>query len=211
MRKSTKHAIIAVVSIVNSFAGITYCADTNILVVPKGDNRAAAFFFVDECLSHGLTNSISLVDLRKWAMATVEKYQRWELALATSSAVVKEYHSVLPVDIPESIKTIQSRIPSCRSTEAMSQIEGWGKMVEAYSEYWAVSKEEAENKLRTLHPDAEAPAVEFVRSSDRSIKAIAISWYIYGIVVGSESFKLNWEPYYQRKLADGIYLVHGYK
>ena len=95
----------------------------------------------------------------------------------------------------------------------MPKIEGWDKLLESYSKAWAVSKEEAEGRLRTIGPDQEPPKVEFWRSSQGAIEAVTISWYIYGVIVGPESFKPEWEhaPWYHRKLADGIYLWHGYK
>ena len=48
---------------------------------------------------------------------------------------------------------------------------------------------------------------------NRIIEAVSINWYIYGVIVGPESFKPTWdhELWYHRKLADGVYLWHGYK
>jgi hypothetical protein len=88
-------------------------------------------------------------------------------------------------DIPKSVRMIQTNIPSCRFSYA-----------------------DATNVYCTIEPDA-AP----VHSSSGSIEAVSIDWYIYGVMVGSESFNPSWEhePWYTRKLADGVYLWHGYK
>jgi hypothetical protein len=186
------------------------CADTNVLIIPRGDHRAGAVFFVDECLTRGLTNSISISDLRKWATNTILVYQQRE-AVSTSTNKVS-YPSVLQADVPQIIRTIQSRIPSCRNEKTVP-IKGWDEFVKQYSKLLGVSKEEAERRLRTIGPDPEPPQIGFWRSSEGAIEAVTISWYIYGVIVGPESFKPNWEhaPWYYRKLAEGIYLYHGYK
>lgn len=92
-------------------------AETNILIIPKGDTRAGAVFFVDECLTRGLTNSISTGDLRKWATNTITLYQQRESGLAANNAAQRRYPSVLAKDVPEAIKHIQDLVPSCRSDE----------------------------------------------------------------------------------------------
>jgi hypothetical protein len=189
------------------------CADTNILVIPAEDTRAGDVFFMDECFTRGLTNSISIGDLRAWATNLIQRYQLEQPALAGTNANEKQYPPLLPADIPEAIRSIQSRIPSCRSAKPMPNIEGRDKFLESYSKAWAVSKEEAEGQLRTIGPDQEQPTVDFWRASSGVIEAVTISWYSYGVIVGPESFKPEWEhdPWYHRKLADGIYLWHGYK
>src|SRR2546427_1170308 len=142
-----------------------HCADTNILVIPGADKRAGAIFFVDECLTRGLTNSISLGDLRQWATNTIQLYQRRESVLARTKATQKRYPSVLAADVPESVRTIQTRIPSCRSSEPTPQIVNSEKFLENYSKVLAVSKEEAEKRLRTIGPEMEPPKVGFFRAS----------------------------------------------
>lgn len=186
------------------------CADTNVLIIPGRDHRAGAVFFVDECLTRGLTNSISISDLRKWAISTILVYQQRE-AVATSTNSFN-YPSVLEADVPQVIRTIQNRIPSCLSEKAIP-IKDWDEFVQQYSKTLGVPKAEAERRLRTIGPDPDPPQIGFWRSSQGAIEAVTISWYLYGVIVGPESFKPNWEhaPWYHRKLAEGIYLYHGYK
>lgn len=188
-------------------------SDTNVLIIPSGDHRAGAIFFVDECLTRGLTNSISICDLRKWATNTIRVYQEGESKMAAScQSIVIRYDRVRKADIPEAIQSIQEHIPSCRSDKPIP-FDGLDKLLEAYSQAWSVSKEEALRRLNTIKPDSGNPRVGFCRSTADDIEAVSISWYDYGVMVGPESFKPEWEhtPWYERKLADGIYLWHGYK
>jgi len=205
--------IAILIVLLNSLIVPVHCADTNVLVIPKEYDRAGAIFFVDECLTRGLTNSISIDDLRKWATNTILLYQRRETVLTNTNGAPKPYLSVLAADVPEAIRTMQTRIPSCKSSKPSQKIEGWEKALELYSKAWAVSKEEVENRLRTIGPDSEPPKVGFYRSSQGAIEAVTISWYIYGVTIGPEPFKPDREHeyWYQRKLADGVYLWHGYK
>lgn len=165
------------------------CADTNVLIIPSGDHRAGAIYFVDECLTRGLTNSISIGDLRKWATNTIRIYQQREAASVNTNTV--RYPSVLEADVPECIRTMQSHIPCCRSDEPMP-IKGWDEFVKQYSKSLAISKEEADRQLRTIGPDPVPPAVDFWRSSSGAIEAVTITWYIYGVIVGPESFRPEW-------------------
>lgn len=202
------------VILLNSLTLPARCADTNVLIIPSGDHRAGAIFFVDECLTRGLTNSISISDLRKWATNTIQVYRQKEAVLTKSTTNMMRYRSVLDADVPVTIRSIQSLIPSCRSEESMPfKVKEWDESVKQYSKNLAISKEEAERQLRTIGPDPDPPKVGFYRSSQDVIQAVTISWYIYGVIIGPESFKPEWEhaPWYHRTLADGVYLWHGYK
>ncbi len=186
--------------------------NTNVLLIPKGERRAGAIFFVDECLTRGLTNTMSLGELRKWATNTITTYREREAPLAVTQRDAKMLSHVEETDIPEAIRAMQDHIPSCRSDEPVS-IEGWDTLVTVYSEAWAVPKEEASRRLRTIGPDSKQPRVGFLRSTTGAMRAVTVSWQIYGVMIGPESFTPDWEqaPWYHRKLADGIYLWHGYK
>ena len=201
-----------ILTVVLSFiAAQARSGNTNVLIIPSGDQRAGAIFFTDECLTRGLTNSISIGDLRKWATNTIRKYQEREAKAAASQSSAGKHSRVLEADVPETIRSIQERIPSCRS-DAPVPIDGWDKFVKEYSKAWSVSEEEAGRMLRTIGPDPARPEVVFWRSTAGAIQAVDIRWYIYGVVVGPESFKPDWDaPWYHRKLADGVYLWHGYK
>src|SRR5580658_8503359 len=98
------------------------CADTNVLIIPRGDRRAGAVFFVDECLTRGLTNSISIRDLRTWATNVLQRYKRRQPLVTGTNAGEKQYSSLLSTDVPETIRSIQNRIPSCRSAQPMPKI-----------------------------------------------------------------------------------------
>jgi hypothetical protein len=188
-----------------------HCAETNVLIIPAGDTRAGAVFFIDECLTRGITNSISIGDLRGWATNLIQRYQQLPPPLASTNAVERQLRVPLASDVPETIKSIQNRIPSCRSAKPLPK--ELDQAVESLSKVWAVSKEEAKARICTIEPDNDPPEVEFRRSSQGTIEAVTISWYIYGVAVGPETFEPEWEhaPWYHRKLADGIYLWHGYK
>ncbi len=186
--------------------------NTNVLTIPKGDGRAGAIFFVDECLTRGLTNTMSVGGLRKWATNTIITYREREATLAATQSDAKMLSRVEETDIPEAIRAMQDHIPSCRSDEPVS-IDGWDTLVTVYSEAWAVPKEEASRRLRTIGPDSKQPRVGFLRSTSGAMRAVTVSWSIYGVMIGPESFTPEWDhaPWYHRKLADGIYLWHGYK
>jgi hypothetical protein len=189
-----------------------HCADTNVLIIPAGDTRPGAVFFVDECLTRGLTNSISIRDLRTWATNVIQRYNQRQPPVTGTNADENLY-LLSPTDVPEAIRSIQDRTPSCRSAQPMPKIEGWDKYMEIWSKSAGISKKEAEERWLTLDPDPDPPKVDFWRSDQGTIEAIGISWYEYGVIVGPESFKPKWEhdPWYYRKLEDGIYLYHGYK
>jgi hypothetical protein len=156
-------------------------AETNTLLVFHAEKRAGAMIFVDECLARGLTNSMAVAELRAWATNTIQRYQQPS----------KNRYALVPdSDIPKSVQMLQTRIPSCRFSYA-----------------------DATNVYFTIAPHRDPPKVDFFQGSSREIEAINISWYGYGVIVGPESFKPKWEhePWYHRKLADGVYLWHGYK
>ena len=186
-------------------------AQTNVLVAPNGYDRGAAVFFIDECLTRGLTNSISISDLRAWATNMIHVYQRRESVAAETNATKKRYSSVLVEDVPEAIRSMQTRIPSCRTPPPQS--EDWEKFVESFSKMRSISKKDASDALCTYVPDSKSPRVGFWRSAQGTIEAVTITWYLYGIIVGPETFKAEWgyDPYYHIKLADGLYLWHGEK
>jgi hypothetical protein len=206
------HAAIFIVFLISLLGARNGHADTNVLIIPIADNRAGAVFFIDECLTRGLTNSISIGDLRAWATNIIQRYQQQELLLTGTNANQKQYSLPLPRDIPQAIRSIQNRIPSCRSTKPLPNAVGLDKLAESLSKVCGVSRQEAEAWLATIGPDKDPPEVDFWRSPQGRIEAVTISWYIYGIIVGPDSFKPDWEhaPWYSRKLVDGIYLWHGY-
>jgi hypothetical protein len=164
-------------------------AETNVLLEFHAEKRAGARIFVDECLARGLTNSMPMPDLRRWATNTLQRYRRLESVLATNSGPdAKRFKSVQKSDIPEAILSLHSRIPSCK-----------------------FSYSDSTNRFFTIGPDPDPPRVGFFRDASGDIEAIRFDWYIYGIVVGDESFRTDWDPWYKRKLTEGVYLWHGYK
>ena len=42
-------------------------------------------------------------------------------------------------------------------------------------------------------------------------ECIAISWYLHGLLVGPPQFKNDWNPWYCKELAPGVYSYHGMK
>jgi hypothetical protein len=186
-------------------------SDTNVILIPDSDTRGGAVFFVDECLTRGLTNSISFDDLRAWTTNTIQLYRHREAVLAVSKARQKQYRSVLAAEVPESIKSMQTRIPSRRRREPWPKDEGTTNFFAILGKAWGISEEEVEKQLRTIGAPREPPHVGFIRNSGGVIEAVEIKWYLYGIMVGPTSFNPDWKPWYERKLADGIYLWHGMK
>src|SRR5688572_3259786 len=87
---------------------LAHGAETNVLIIPPEDKRAGAVFFVDECLTRGLTNSISISDLRKWATSTIQLYKNKEAELTSARATPMRYFAVLAADVPDSIRSIQT-------------------------------------------------------------------------------------------------------
>jgi hypothetical protein len=165
-------------------------AETNAALVFHAEKRAGAVVFVDEGVTRGLSNSMSLSELRQWATNTIQRYRRWESIPATNKAPSKRYDFVKSGDIPKALLTLHANIPSCRFSYAA-----------------------ATNDFYTIGPTPSPCTVSFFRSESGEIEAVSIYWYIYGVIVGSESFVAHWEnePRYHRKLADGVYLWHGYK
>jgi hypothetical protein len=152
--------------------------DTNNLLVFDAEKRPGGRIFIDECLTRGLTNSMTLTELRAWATNAIQKYNH----LPDFKTV-----SITNGDVPKAVETLQMSIPSCKfSYEGMTNY------------YWFYC------------PDKTPPHVGFIRGTSGGIIAVSISWYIYGVIVGPESFTLKDKSWYDRKLADGIYLWHGY-
>ena len=180
-------------------------AETNVLVIPDTDKRAGAMFFVDECLTRGITNSILIGDLQKWATNTIRVYQQRE----SGSTNRKRYDHVSATEIPDAVKSIQTRIPSCRGPKY--SFDGFEKLVKTQSAALSITEEEASNRLRTLSPDSKPPRVGFYRSSEGDIQAVTIGWYFYSVIVGPSDFRYRADPWYKRNLADGIYLTYRYK
>ena len=96
------------------------CGETSTLIIPTGDTRAGAVFFVDECLTRGVTNSISIDDLRTWATNLVRHYQQLQPIAAGTNAVEKPYPRLLLADLPKAIQLIQNHTPSCRSVQPLN-------------------------------------------------------------------------------------------
>lgn len=42
-------------------------------------------------------------------------------------------------------------------------------------------------------------------------ECVAISWYLHGLLVGPPEFKSEWDPWYCKQLAPGVYSYHGMK
>lgn len=40
---------------------------------------------------------------------------------------------------------------------------------------------------------------------------VAVSWYLHGVLIGKEDYTTDWNPWYRRRLAPGIYSYHGMK
>ncbi len=162
--------------------------DTNMLVF-RDEKRGGLDLFVDECLSRGVTNSIGIKELVGWATNVIDYYQRLESSEPRRNETNKQSNLVEASKIPESIFRIMQRIPACKYSYEMLP----GK-------YWI------------MRPDAKPPEVYLGRNSTGQIDCIVISWYMYGVAVGPKSFRSTLEPpFYQRKIADGVYLFHGYK
>jgi hypothetical protein len=162
----------------------------------RGEERAGAIIFVDECLTRGLTNAMTVADLRKWATNLVDRYKRLERLPLESEHPIKRFREVPREDVPEPILHMQVRIPCCR-----------------------FSYKRAPESFMFMEPSRSTPQIEFGRSAAGELATVSISFYNYGIVIGSESYA-PWSdvppwpeagPWHRRKLADGIFLWHGYK
>jgi hypothetical protein len=156
----------------------TATAYTNTPFTFHAEKRAGAVIFVDECLSRGLTNAMSLPELRSWATNVIVRYRS------------SDGTRVAAKDVPPQLQMLQTNIPTCR-----------------------FSYTDSTNTYYSIGPDPAPPSVSVSRGLTGEVESVWISWYIYGIIVGPETFKPKWqtEPWYHRKLADGIYLWHGYK
>jgi hypothetical protein len=160
------------------FISLSASAATNATLVFPAERRAGAVIFIDECLSRGLTNAMSLTELRSWVTNIISRYGR-----TTGSRVLTN-------DIPLQLQMLHTTIPSCR-----------------------FSNTEATNDYHNVGPEAVPPSITVSRGTFGGIECVKISWYLYGIIIGPEAFKPKWqtEPWYHRRLADGVYLWHGYK
>lgn len=170
------------ISILAVFASVlpTFAGATNSILTFPADKRPGAVIFVDECLTRGLTNSITIGDLRAWATNIIQHYnQRPDYQTAKLSAK----------DIPKALRRVQMNMPSCKFSYSA-----------APNDYYVIS------------PAPDPPQITFDRSPSGRIESISIRFYDYGANVGPDSFVLKREhmPWYSRKLADGIYLWHGY-
>ena len=58
------------------------------------------------------------------------------------------------------------------------------------------------------------PEVSICKSAGKigvSQNCIAISWYLHGVLIGSPNFTNQWNPWYCKEIAPGIYSYHGMK
>ena len=58
------------------------------------------------------------------------------------------------------------------------------------------------------------PEISVVTATNRfgiSGECIAISWYLHGLLIGPPEFKTDWNPWYCKELAPGVYSYHGMK
>lgn len=156
----------------------TVRADTDSTLTFHAEKRAGAVIFIDECVSRGLTNAMSLSELRSWATNILARYRR-----ADGTRVAAK-------DIPPQLQMLQTNIPTCRFSYA-----------------------NATNEYHSIGPEPTAPSVTVSRGLSGGVESVRISWYLYGIILGPETFKPKWqtEPWYHRRLAEGVYLWHGYK
>jgi hypothetical protein len=172
-----RHMLAAMVGTSQRFDG-----ETNISLVFPADSRPGAIIFVNECLTRGLTNSMTLEELQEWSTNIIQHYnQRPDFRTVALSRK----------DIPAALQTLQTNIPSCKFSYA-----------------------EAPNSYFTIGPDPDPPLITFGRNSSGLIEFISIDSYGYGVLMGPKSFVPKWgngPPWHTRKLADGIYLWHGYK
>jgi hypothetical protein len=173
----------ALISMLALFASVlqTLGGETNSVLIFPADKRPGAIIFVDECLTRALTNSMTIGGLREWATNIIQQYNQ-RPDFRTAELSAK--------DIPTTLRTLQMDMPSCKFSYAT-----------------------APNDYYVIGPDSDAPKITLGRNSSGRIESLSISFYDYGTEIGPESFVPKWEhmPWYSRKLADGIYLWHGYK
>jgi hypothetical protein len=155
------------------------------MLVFKGEKRDSARILVDECLTRGISNSLSIHELTRWAINVIDKEQKIE---ADGGRKMSRRTPLNQNDIPEALRGLSKRIPSVKY--ALNIMPQWYLIVQ---------------------PDLSPPTFNFVRNQTGKIVAIDIGWHIYGILVGQKSFspKLS-ELIYQHKIADGVYAYHGY-
>jgi hypothetical protein len=58
------------------------------------------------------------------------------------------------------------------------------------------------------------PEISVVTNANRlgvSGDCIAISWYLHGLLIGPPGFRNDWNPWYCKELAPGVYSYHGVK
>lgn len=58
------------------------------------------------------------------------------------------------------------------------------------------------------------PEVSVVTNGGRfgvSGECIAVSWYLHGLLIGPPGFRNDWNPWYCKELAPGVYSYHGMK
>lgn len=95
--------------------------------------------------------------------------------------------------------------------------------------YWAIGKatldsSEVPPTIETLWRDKPSIGIAEVTSEEwitipshesarqkKENRCIVFSWYLSGILVGSPDFRCNWNPWYLREIAPGIYAYCGMK
>ena len=71
-QRNMKRPFGILIAVLSFLPALALSGNTNVLIIPSGDHRPGAVFFVDECLTRGLTNSI--IDQR--SARVVNKYNQ---------------------------------------------------------------------------------------------------------------------------------------
>ena len=154
--------------------------ETSSLLTFSADKRPGAIIFTDECLARGLTNSMTLAELRAWATNVIEHYsQRSDFRTVALSKS----------DVPKAVLTLQTRIPSCKHSYPRTP-----------SDYDTIAPD----------PTPPVVAFERDRSGHIEAVSISWRGYGVIVGQESFVPKWDYKPWYSRKLTDGVYLWHGY-
>lgn len=198
------------------FSATVASANTNVLIRLESDGRSGREFFVDECLVRGLTNTIPLNDLRKWAVTTMSRYSHFESRKKDKGDDYSLLSTVPKTAVLKQIYKIHEKTPSCRPATIPKEIwetEDADRVMTSFAKKWSVTKKEAALRWSTISLPSAKPSITFYRSANRTIQAISIRWYLYSVIIGDSNFEMKplSKPFYFEEFAPGLYGIAGYK
>ncbi len=160
----------------------------NIPPVFRNEGRPGGVIFLEEAFFPTLTNLMDINTFQQWAVELIARYNSGDLVGGEKAA----YYSygdltVFEEHIPSELRRLHTEVPAVRFTYKND-----GMIKKLFPWYMAPMRSPAE--------------IAFALDEHGKAKCVTFSWYLYGIWVGEKSFVPPWEPWFVKKIQNGVYL-----